>query len=144
LIPVAFDRETPVDLTVPGLNLSQNKAIRHILAARDIAVVHGPPGTGKTTSLVQAIRLTLQTEKQVLVCAPTNSAVDLLTEKLLEQKVDVMRLGHPARISESMMKSSLDGRVSSSPHYREIKELRKTAEEYFRMAGKYKRAFGKE
>jgi predicted DNA helicase len=107
-------------------------------------VVHGPPGTGKTTSLVQAIRLTLQTEKQVLVCAPTNSAVDLLTEKLAELGIDVMRLGHPARMAEELLNSSMDGKIAASPYYKDIKNLRRNAEEYFRMAGKYKRSFGKE
>lgn len=143
LNPLTFE---PVDndVIIPQLNLSQNKAVRHVLSTNDIGVIHGPPGTGKTTSLVQAIRLTLQQERQVLVCAPTNSAVDLLTEKLLEQGIDVLRLGHPARISDELAGSSLDGRVASSPYFKEIKDLRRNAEEYFRMAGKYKRVFGKE
>ncbi|HRD38586.1 MAG TPA: AAA domain-containing protein, partial [Bacteroidia bacterium] len=99
---------------------------------------------GKTTTLVQAIRLTLQNEKQVLVCAPTNTAVDLLTEKLLEQGISVLRVGHPARISEELISSSVDGQVQNHQYYKDIKNLRKNAEEYFRMAGKYKRVFGKE
>ncbi len=86
-------------IVIPNLNLSQNRAIRHALSAHDVAVIHGPSGTGKTTTLVQAIRLTLLNEKQVLVFAPTNTAVYLLTEKLLEQRVSVLRVGHPARIS---------------------------------------------
>lgn len=131
-------------ILIPNLNLSQNRAIRHALSAEDVAVIHGPPGTGKTTTLVQAIRLTLQTEKQVLVCAPTNTAVDLLTEKLLEQGISVLRVGHPARISEELIGSSVDGQVQSHQYYKDIKNLRKNAEEYFRMAGKYKRVFGKE
>ncbi len=131
-------------IIIPSLNLSQNRAIRKALAARDVAVIHGPPGTGKTTTLVQAIRLSLQKEKQVLVCAPTNTAVDLLCEKLGEQGIHVLRLGHPARVSESLSASTLDGRMQAHEHYRDIKNLRKNAEEYFRMAGKYKRTFGKE
>jgi ATP-dependent RNA/DNA helicase IGHMBP2 len=142
-IPITFEKVNN-DIVIPSLNLSQNRAVRHILSVNDIGVVHGPPGTGKTTSLVQAIRLTLQEEKQVLVCAPTNSAVDLLTEKLVEIGIDVLRLGHPARISEELMNSSLDGKVTSSPYFKDIKNLRRNAEEYFRMAGKYKRVFGKE
>jgi ATP-dependent RNA/DNA helicase IGHMBP2 len=141
--PLKFSESEPAVLS-QDLNASQNRAVHKVLQARDIAVIHGPPGTGKTTSLVHAIRLTLQKENQVLVCAPTNSAVDLLTEKLLEQGVDVLRLGHPARISEDLMKSSVDGRVTSSQHFREIKSLRRRAEEYFRLAGKYKRSFGKQ
>ena len=142
-IPIAFEKINN-DVLIPQLNLSQNRAVRHVLSTNDIGVIHGPPGTGKTTSLANAIRLTLQTEKQVMVCAPTNAAVDVLTEKLLELGIDVLRLGHPARISEDLMQSSVDGKVSASPYYKDIKNLRRNAEEYFRMAGKYKRVFGKE
>lgn len=131
-------------IVIPQLNFSQNKAVRHILAANEVAVVHGPPGTGKTTTIVQAIRLVLQSEKQVLVCAPTNTAVDLITEKLIEQGVNVLRVGHPARVSEDLLKTTIDGQVQHHENYKDIKHLRKTAEEYFRMAGKYKRAFGRE
>ncbi len=131
-------------LIIPQLNLSQNRAVRHILSANDIAVVHGPPGTGKTTTIVQAIRLILQSEKQVLVCAPTNTAVDLLTEKLIEQGVNVLRVGHPARVSEDLQKTTIDGQIQSHINYKDIKNLRRNAEEYFRMASKYKRTFGKE
>lgn len=131
-------------LIIPQLNFSQNRAVRHILSANDVAVVHGPPGTGKTTTIVQAIRLVLQTEKQILVCAPTNTAVDLVTEKLIEQGINVLRVGHPARVSEGLLKTTIDGQVQEHENYRDIKNLRRNAEEYFRMAGKYKRSFGKE
>jgi superfamily I DNA and/or RNA helicase len=131
-------------ILIPQLNVSQNRAVRHILSANDVAVVHGPPGTGKTTTIVQAIRLVLQTEKQVLVCAPTNTAVDLVTEKLIEQGVNVLRVGHPARVSEDLLKTTIDGQIQSHENYKDIKNLRRNAEEYFRMAGKFKRSFGKE
>jgi ATP-dependent RNA/DNA helicase IGHMBP2 len=136
----------PIDesLIVTSLNLSQNRAVRKVIAAKDVSVIHGPPGTGKTTTLVQAVRLTLQTEKQILVCAPTNTAVDLLTEKLSDQGIQVLRMGHPARVSVNLMKTTLDGRLAEHDNFKEIKSLRKNAEEYFRMAGKYKRTFGKE
>lgn len=78
------------------------------------------------------------------MCAPTNSAVDLLTEKLIELGIDVLRLGHPARMADELLQSSVDGKISASPYYKDIKNLRRNAEEYFRMAGKYKRVFGKE
>jgi superfamily I DNA and/or RNA helicase len=142
-LPLSFDKINN-DILIPQLNLSQNKAIRHVLSVNDIGIIHGPPGTGKTTSLVQAIRLTLQTENQILVCAPTNSAVDLITEKLIALGIDVLRMGHPARISDELQKSSIDGKISLSPYFKDIKNLRKNAEEYFKMAGKYKRVFGKE
>ncbi|PBQ31854.1 IGHMBP2 family helicase [Sphingobacteriaceae bacterium] len=142
-IPLSFEKINE-DILIPQLNLSQNRAVRHVMSVNAIGVVHGPPGTGKTTSLVQAIRLTLQSEKQVLVCAPTNAAVDVLTEKLVELGIDVLRLGHPARMAEELLNSSMDGKIASSPYYKDIKNLRRNAEEYFRMAGKYKRTFGKE
>lgn len=136
--------KTNETVVIPQLNFSQNKAVRHILSANDVAVVHGPPGTGKTTTIVQAIRLVLQEEKQVLVCAPTNTAVDLLTEKLIEQGINVLRVGHPARVSEDLLKSTIDGQIQHHDNYKDIKNLRRNAEEYFKMAGKYKRVFGKE
>jgi len=141
--PISFEKIND-DILIPQLNLSQNRAVRHVVSVNDIGVVHGPPGTGKTTSLVQAIRLTLQSESQVLVCAPTNSAVDLLAEKLTALGIDVLRMGHPARISDELQNSSIDGKIASSPYYKDIKNLRRNAEEYFRMAGKYKRSFGRE
>jgi ATP-dependent RNA/DNA helicase IGHMBP2 len=141
--PITF-KKTDDELVLPQLNLSQNRAVRHVLSVNDIGVIHGPPGTGKTTSLVQAIRLTLRNESQVLVCAPTNSAVDLLTERLVALGISVLRLGHPARISEDLLNSSVDGQIAASPYFKDIRNLRRNAEEYFRMAGKYKRTFGKE
>ncbi len=131
-------------IVIPQLNFSQNRAVRHILSANDISIVHGPPGTGKTTTIVQAIRLVLQTEKQVLVCAPTNTAVDLLTEKLIEQGINVLRVGHPARVSEDLLKSTIDGQIQTHENYKDIKSLRRNAEEYFKMASKYKRAMGRD
>lgn len=129
---------------ITGLNESQNNAVQKIISAKDIAVIHGPPGTGKTTTLVQAIRQTLKTEKQVLVCSPSNTAVDLLTEKLHREGISVLRLGNPARISEDVLINTLDAKVAAHASYKDLKAYRKTADEYFRMAGKYKRNFGKE
>lgn len=129
---------------ITGLNQSQNNAVQKILAAKDIAIIHGPPGTGKTTTLVQAIRQTLLTEKQVLVCSSSNTAVDLLTEKLHREGINVLRLGNPARISEEVLMNTLDVKMAAHESYKELKKYRKTAEEYFRMAGKYKRTFGRE
>ncbi|MDI9340140.1 MAG: AAA domain-containing protein [Sediminibacterium sp.] len=142
-IPFTFEKQDET-LLVPQLNRSQNEAIRKALSANDVAVIHGPPGTGKTTTLVSAIRVCLQSESQVLVCAPTNTAVDLLAERLGALGISVLRLGHPARISEDLIGTSLDGRIQGHKNYYEIKNLRKNAEEYFKMAGKYKRVFGKE
>lgn len=142
-IPLKFEKESQ-DIVVPKLNLSQNRAIRKSISALDLSVIHGPPGTGKTTTLVNAIRVCLQAERQVLVCAPTNTAVDILTEKLLELGITLLRLGHPARISEELVSSSVDGQIQKHQNFSEIKSLRKNAAEYFRMAGKFKRVFGKQ
>ena len=141
--PPVFDK-VDESLHITGLNQSQNSAVQKILSAKDIAIIHGPPGTGKTTTLVQVIRQTLFTEKQVLVCSPSNTAVDLLTEKLHREGITVLRLGNPARISEEVLMNTLDAKVAAHESYKDLKSYRKTAEEYFRMAGKYKRTFGKE
>lgn len=130
-------------ILIPTLNASQNEAVRNILAAKDLAIVHGPPGTGKTTTLVQAIRYTLRHEKQVLVCSPSNTAVDLLTEKLVREGINVLRLGNPARISEEVVNNTLDAKVTSHENYKDLKHYRKMADEYRNMAQKYKRNFGK-
>jgi ATP-dependent RNA/DNA helicase IGHMBP2 len=128
----------------PQLNQSQNQALDAIRAAKDIALVHGPPGTGKTTTIVQAIVETVQNEKQVLVCAPSNAAVDLLVEKLHLQSIDVLRLGHPARVNEEVVTHTLDAQLSEHADAKMLKDLRKKAEEYFKMGGKHKRRFGRE
>lgn len=130
-------------LHITRLNQSQNDAVNKIISAKDLAIIHGPPGTGKTTTLVQAIRQTLNTEKQVLVCSPSNTAVDLLTEKLHREGINVLRIGNPARISEDVINNTLDARIAAHESYKDLKSIRKTADEYFRMAGKYKRNFGK-
>ncbi len=136
--------KTDASIHITGLNQSQNEAVRKIIAAKDLAIIHGPPGTGKTTTLVQAIRQTLFSEKQVLVCSSSNTAVDLLTEKLHREGISVLRLGNPARISEVVLMNTLDAKVAAHESYKDLKSYRKTAEEYFRMAGKYKRTFGRE
>ncbi|HEX8516782.1 MAG TPA: IGHMBP2 family helicase [Bacteroidia bacterium] len=136
--------KTDDSLHITGLNQSQNLAVRKILSAKDIAIIHGPPGTGKTTTLVQAIRQTLKSEKQVLVCSSSNTAVDLLTEKLHREGINVLRLGNPARISEEVLSNTLDAKIAAHDSYKDLKAYRKTAEEYFRMTGKYKRTFGRE
>ena len=140
--PAEFEKEND-QLQITGLNQSQNEAVKKIIAAKDIAIIHGPPGTGKTTTLVQAIRQTLNSERQVLVCSSSNTAVDLLTEKLHREGINVLRLGNPARISEDVINNTLDAKIAAHESYKDLKSYRKTADEYFRMAGKYKRNFGK-
>lgn len=125
-----------------GLNESQQNALEMIRIAADVAFIHGPPGTGKTTTLVQAIKRTVKAEQQVLVCAPSNAAVDLLVEKLDEQGLFVLRIGHPARVTEQSLSKTLDARIAEHANYQELRALRKKMEQIKGMALKYKRQFG--
>ncbi|MBS1651244.1 MAG: AAA family ATPase [Bacteroidetes bacterium] len=129
---------------ITSLNISQNKAVLKSLTAKHFSVIHGPPGTGKTTTLVQTIKTCLYSEKQILACAPTNTAVDLLTQKLLAEKINVLRIGHPARITEDILHCTLDQKIKLHPNYNELKNLKKSTQTFFELAGKYKRVFGKE
>jgi ATP-dependent RNA/DNA helicase IGHMBP2 len=127
-----------------GLNPSQHSAVEKIIAAQDLAIVHGPPGTGKTTTVVQAIKALInQGEKQILVVAPSNTAVDLLSEKLTGEGLNVLRIGNPARVSDRLMDLTLDSKMAAHSQMAAIKKLKKQAAEYKNMAHKYKRSFGK-
>ncbi len=128
----------------PQLNASQQLALNRILSSNELAVVHGPPGTGKTTTLVQAIKaLIRQDRKRVLVVAPSNTAVDLLSEKLAGEGLNVVRVGNPARVSERLMALTLDSKMAEHSQMKEAKKLKKQAGEFKNMAHKYKRNFGK-
>ncbi|WP_031530605.1 AAA domain-containing protein [Dyadobacter crusticola] len=134
--------QLPVE--IPKLNSSQNEAVNKILSANELAIVHGPPGTGKTTTLVQAIKaMYLKDRKQILVVAPSNTAVDLLSEKLSEEGMEVLRVGNPVRVSERLMSLTLDSKMAGHSRIKDIKALKKQAGEYKNMAHKYKRQFGK-
>lgn len=127
-----------------NLNSSQVEAVNKILAAEELAIVHGPPGTGKTTTLIQAIlELLKNNTKRILVTAPSNAAVDLLAEKLAENNVKVLRIGNPARVSERLSTLTLEDKIAKHPSVKEIKKLKNQANEYRNMAHKYKRNFGK-
>jgi ATP-dependent RNA/DNA helicase IGHMBP2 len=129
---------------LPQLNSSQQEAVRQILAANELAIVHGPPGTGKTTTIVEAIIAMFNADhKQILVTAPSNTAVDLLSEKLSLRGMNVVRVGNPSRVSERLLSLTLDSRIQQHPSMKEMKKLRKQAGEYRNMAHKYKRNFGK-
>ncbi len=118
------------DLFYPSaLNESQLAAVRHVITAQDVAIIHGPPGTGKTTTLVHVILETIRRERRVLVCAPSNTAVDLLTEKLAERGVNVIRMGNPSRVSDLLLKHTLDARVMAHPSYSKMHAMRQTAEQ---------------
>jgi len=136
------EQERPEKLVpVSGLNASQQQALDRI-DGMDVGFIHGPPGTGKTTTLVHAIARTVKEEQQVLVCAPSNAAVDLLTDKLSDQQLSVLRIGHPARVTEQTLSKTLDVRISEHAHYQELRALRKKMEQIRSSALKYKRDFG--
>jgi ATP-dependent RNA/DNA helicase IGHMBP2 len=148
LMPILLGKSEPhfiskAPITFPGLNESQNDALNRIREAQDLALVHGPPGTGKTTTLVQAIREKVSEEKQVLVCASSNAAVDLLAEKLTEQGIRVLRIGHPARVTEAVISTTMDARLAQHADSKMLRDLRKKSEEMRSMGMKFKRNFGR-
>ena len=112
-------------LSFPWLNPSQNDAIQKVVEGQEVSIIHGPPGTGKTTTLVEAIIETLQRETQVLVCAPSNAAVDWISEQLMRRSVNVLRIGNPLRISDEMLSCSYERRYSSHPDYHELWNIRR-------------------
>lgn len=128
--------------SLSALNSSQQQALEKILSAQDVGIIHGPPGTGKTTTLVQAIKATVHAEGQSLVCAPSNAAVDLLADKLSSEGLRVLRLGHPARVTEQSLSKTLDARIATHEYYKELKSIRKRMQQLRDSAFKYKRNFG--
>lgn len=130
-------------IALEQLNLSQNNAINDILTTNDVSIVHGPPGTGKTTTLVQAVKLLSNREPSILVTAPSNTAVDLLTERLAAEGLVVVRIGNISRVDEDIIKHSLEIQVSNHPESKNIKKIKIQAAENRRMANRYKRKFGR-
>ena len=138
-----YDQNLDKNLLISHLNEKQQEAVKKIVSANELAIVHGPPGTGKTTTLVQAIKALWNIHHQtVLVVAPSNAAVDLLSEKLLDAGLNVVRVGNPARVNEKQLTLTLDHKISTHSRAKEIKRLHKQAAEYRDMAQKYKRSFG--
>ena len=113
----------------PWLNPSQEEAVNHVLAAREVSIVHGPPGTGKTTTLVEAIYETLHRENQLMVCAQSNTAVDWISEKLVDRGINVLRIGNPTRVNDKMLSFTHERRFESHPDYAELWSVRKAIRE---------------
>ncbi|MBP5561258.1 MAG: AAA family ATPase [Muribaculaceae bacterium] len=113
----------------PWLNASQERAVNDVLRAKDVRVLHGPPGTGKTTTLVEAINDTLLRETQVLVCAQSNTAVDWISEKLVDCGVPVLRIGNPTRVNDKMLSFTYEHRFADHPDYPKLWQLRRTMRE---------------
>ena len=113
----------------PWLNPTQEQAVNEVLRAKDVAIVHGPPGTGKTTTLVEAINETLMRESQVLVCAQSNMAVDWISEKLVDRGINVLRIGNPTRVNDKMLGFTYERRFESHPDYPQLWAIRKAIRE---------------
>lgn len=117
------------DMHFPYLNVTQEQAVNKVLRAKDVAIVHGPPGTGKTTTLVEAIYETLRRESQVLVCAQSNMAVDWISEKLVDRGLNVLRIGNPVRVDDKMLSFTYERRFEAHPDYELLWSIRKTIRE---------------
>jgi len=124
-------------VSFPWLNPTQEQAVNRVLRAKDVSIVHGPPGTGKTTTLVEAIHETLRRENQVLVCAQSNMAVDWISERLVDRGVSVLRIGNPTRVNDKMLSFTYERRFADHPDYAQlwsireaIRKLRKSREKH--------------
>lgn len=123
-------------LSFPWLNRSQEEAVQKVIEAQEVAIVHGPPGTGKTTTLIEAVIETLQRETQVMVCAPSNAAVDWISEQLARRGVNVLRVGNPLRMSDEMLECSYERRYAAHPDYSELWSIRRALREGNAGSGK--------
>lgn len=115
----------------PWLNKSQELAVNNVMLAKDVAIVHGPPGTGKTTTLVEAIYETLHRENQVLVCAQSNMAVDWISEKLIERGIPVLRIGNPTRVNEKMLSYTFERKFENHPDYPVLWQIRRSIRDLY-------------
>lgn len=126
---VPAGKRTLFPVRFPWLNVTQEEAVNHVLAAKEVAIVHGPPGTGKTTTLVEAIYETLHRENQVMVCAQSNTAVDWISEKLVDRGINVLRIGNPTRVTDKMLSFTYEHRFEAHPDYAELWSVRKAIRE---------------
>lgn len=126
---MAAGRFTFAPMFFPWLNETQERAVNEVLRAKDVAIVHGPPGTGKTTTLVEAINETLMRESQVLVCAQSNMAVDWICERLVDRGINVLRIGNPTRVNDKMLGFTYERRFEAHPDYPQLWAIRKAIRE---------------
>ncbi|EMG20386.1 AAA domain protein [Leptospira interrogans serovar Copenhageni str. LT2050] len=136
------DRSRILGRISTSLNESQKNAVIHSVLSEDVMIIHGPPGTGKTTTLTEIVSQLVAEEKKILVSAPTNSACDLLVESISARGILVLRLGHPARINEIAIHSTLDYKLFHHPDGKLLNEYRKDVIEISKQAKKFKRNFG--
>lgn len=128
-------KSTPFPTPIPWLNPSQRQAVNEVLRAKDVAVVHGPPGTGKTTTLVEAVYEILRRESQVMVCAQSNMAVDWISEKLSDRGVNVLRIGNPTRVNDKMLSFTYERRFEAHPDYPQLWAVRRTIRQLYSQKG---------
>lgn len=138
--PIKNIQAVEASLVQSQLNASQREAITHALGANDLAIIHGPPGTGKTTTVAELIRQAVSKGQRVLACAPSNTGVDNLLEKLVGLRIDAIRIGHPARVLESLQEHTLDYLVEADPAMKVVREMRREAEMLTSKAGRWTRA----
>lgn len=147
--PKQEDQETPPnplneDKLPTDLNTSQQTAVEAILANKDIVIIHGPPGTGKTTTVVAAVQQLAQRENTILVTAPSNTAADLLTERIAEKGLQVVRIGNISRVDDAVIEHTLEALLANHPESKNIRKVKLQAAEYRRQAQRFKRTFGSE
>ncbi|MFN5648617.1 MAG: AAA domain-containing protein [Sphingobacteriales bacterium] len=134
---------SPIDLFNHTLNNSQRDAVQAVMHNSSLTIVHGPPGTGKTTTMVEAIQQLVKKGEKVLVSAPSNTAVDHIAKGLAARGIRLLRVGNTSKVDEVLYPFTPEGKMENSKEQKDIKQLRKRAEEFRRMALKYKRSFGK-
>ena len=145
-----FDTPETVKTTIDDsetfnfLNSSQSVVVKNILKSNDFYIVHGPPGTGKTTVIIESVNELVNLGEKILLSASSNLAVDLLTEKTVEKKINVLRIGNPVRVSENILHTTLDYKIKNHDYYKEIKKYKKQADELIKKARSFKRNFGKQ
>ena len=129
--PLHWGAQPAVPLSLPWLNPSQEQAVRDVLCARDALIVHGPPGTGKTTTLVEAVCEVLRREPQVMVCAQSNTAVDWICAQLAARGLSVMRIGNPSRVNDTMLACTYEHRFAAHPDYPLLWQVRRTIRQLY-------------
>ena len=136
-------KNIPAGFRNQRLNESQQQAVKAVLQNNQITIIHGPPGTGKTTTLIEAVIQLVKNGEKILVSAPSNTAVDNIAKGLIQQHVKLLRVGNASKADETIFSHTPEGRLANSKQQKEIKQLKQRAEEFRKMALKYKRSFGK-
>lgn len=149
ILPVRFyekrdDSKVESSYQSKSLNPSQNSAVNQILSESEVSIIHGPPGTGKTTTLVAAIKKLNQNEKTILVCAASNAAVDNIAIKLIEDKINVVRIGNESKVDQKVRPAYLESKIKNDRSYKFLQQLKNQSDDIRKKAFKYKRNFGKE